>query len=208
MLSSKFATLCFGLLLMIAGPMCPAIVWAHPFHVCVGQMTWNAESKHWEVSLRLHPQDLERSMKAWRTSSLPPNSTPAEIEAALKGCSVEDREFEELVVTYLDSQFFLRRAPVAMQKDELEKVLNSTTREAKDFSKLKWVGREQEKGWLWIHLEMQPPEADLAVYRVWLCHQLFMEAVSRQENSVVVQPTKQIKYSLEYKKGNLLHPLR
>ncbi|MCE3017555.1 MAG: hypothetical protein LW870_16975 [Pirellula sp.] len=208
MLSSKFAVVCSGLFVMIAGFMCPPRVFAHPFHVCVGQMTWNAESKHWEVSLRLHPQDLERSMKAWRTSSLPPNSTPAEIEAALKGCSLEEREFEELVVSYLDSQFFLRRAPMAMQKDELEKVLNSTTREAKDFSKLKWVGREQEKGWLWIHLEMQPPEADLSVYRVWLCHQLFMEAVSRQENSVVVQPTKQIKYSLEYKKGNLLHPLR
>jgi hypothetical protein len=193
---------------VFAGLISPANVSAHPFHVCVGQMTWNAESKHWEVSLRLHPQDLERSMKAWRTSSLPPNSTPSEIEAALKGCSVEDREFEELVVNYLDSQFFLRRAPVAMQQDELEKVLNATKREAKDFSKLKWVGREQEKGWLWIHLEMQPPEADLAVYRVWLCHQLFMEAVSRQENSVVVQPSKQIKYSLEYKKGSLLHPLR
>ena len=208
MLSSKFAGFCFGLSFMLAGLLSSATVLAHPFHICVGQMTWNAEAKHWEVSLRLHPQDLERSMKAWRTSSLSPNSTPAEIEAALKGCSVEDREFEELVVTFLDSQFFLRRAPIAMQKEELEKVVNSTKREAKDFSKLKWVGREQEKGWLWIHLEMQPPEADLAVYRVWLCHQLFMEAVSRQENSVVVQPSKQIKYSLEYKKGNLLHPLR
>jgi hypothetical protein len=208
MLSSKFANLCFGVCLVFAGLWSSATILAHPFHVCVGQMTWNAEAKHWEVSLRLHPQDLERSMKAWRTSSLSPNSTPAEIEAALKGCSVEDREFEELVVNYLDSQFFLRRAPVAMQKEELEKVVNSTKREAKDFSKLKWVGREQEKGWLWIHLEMQPPEADLAVYRVWLCHQLFMEAVSRQENSVVVQPSKQIKYSLEYKKGTLLHPLR
>jgi hypothetical protein len=208
MLSSKFAGFCFGLSFMLAGLLSSAKVLAHPFHVCVGQMTWNAEAKHWEVSLRLHPQDLERSMKAWRTSSLSPNSTPAEIEAALKGCSVEDREFEELVVTFLDSQFFLRRAPIAMQKEELEKVVNSTKREAKDFSKLKWVGREQEKGWLWIHLEMQPPEADLAVYRVWLCHQLFMEAVSRQENSVVIQPSKQIKYSLEYKKGNLLHPLR
>lgn len=193
---------------MIAGLWSSATVMAHPFHVCVGQMTWNAEAKHWEVSLRLHPQDLERSMRAWRTSSLSPNSTPAEIEAALKGCSVEDREFEEIVVTYLDSQFFLRRAPLAMQKEELERVVNSTKREAKDFSKLKWVGREQEKGWLWIHLEMQPPEADLAFYRVWLCHQLFMEAVSRQENSVVVQRSKQIKYSLEYKKGTLLHPLR
>jgi hypothetical protein len=193
---------------MFAGLWSSATVVAHPFHVCVGQMTWNVEAKHWEVSLRLHPQDLERAMKAWRTSSLSPTSTPAEIEAALKGCSVEDREFEELVLTYLDSQFFLRRAPMAMQKDELEKVVNSTKREAKDFSKLKWVGREQEKGWLWIHLEMQPPEADPAVYRVWLCHQLFMEAVSRQENSVVVQSSKQIKYSLEFKKGNLLHPLR
>ena len=208
MRTSKFASLCCGVCFVMVGLMSPTNVSAHPFHVCVGQMTWNAEAKHWEVSLRLHPQDLERSMKVWRTSSLSPDSTPAEVEAAHKGCSVEDREFEELVVTYLDSQFFLRRAPVAMQQDELEKVLNATKREAKDFSKLKWVGREQEKGWLWIHLEMQPPEADLAVYRVWLCHQLFMEAVSRQENSVVVQPSKQIKYSLEYKKGSLLHPLR
>jgi len=85
MLTSKFASLCCGVCFVMVGLMSPTNVSAHPFHVCVGQMTWNAEAKHWEVSLRLHPQDLERSMKVRRTSSLSPDSTPGLLQVEMGG---------------------------------------------------------------------------------------------------------------------------
>jgi len=171
----------------------------HPFHVCIGQMQWSAEESHWEVSLRLHPQDLERAMSS----------------DAGHAISMEDEDFDEKATRYLSEQFFIWRRPLTEESATLTEVLSKGfAKEASvdgssnhDRSQLKWVGKESEKGWLWIHLEMIPP-ADQADTRSWLIHRIFLDTVERQENSVSIVPTRATRHSLQFKKGTPIQPMR
>src|SRR5262245_16128930 len=64
---------------------------AHPFHICVGQMQWNRETQRWEISIRLHPQDLETAMS----------------RRLGRAIGLDDAGFEERAVDYLQDHFFL-----------------------------------------------------------------------------------------------------
>lgn len=181
----------------------------HPFHVCIGQMEWN-DSDRWEVALRVHPQDLERELS----------------KVVGKSISIEDDSFPELVTDFLNGQFFIVRFPADLSRQELDERLSEMSKETQrkaDInakvdaaegttlqdpirSYLKWVGIESERGWIWIYLELFPPRSESATgSRDWLVHQLFLETVERQENSVVIYPqprtTSTKKYSLQFKKG-------
>lgn len=194
-----FSAWLIPLCLVIWGTTC-AFSFAHPFHLCVGQMKWNQNARAWEVSLRLHPQDLEAAM----SSDLFPDDPSKKVSA-------EDRNFPELVQKYLSQCFFIRRTPFTMSLEETVSVLtaerssDSTTNKASeitaDRSTLKWVGAEQEKGWLWIHLEMKPPEAKKGEHKLWLVHRVLLEHVVRQENTVSVDPAVSPKFALQFKKG-------
>lgn len=157
----------------------------HPFHVCVAQMEWNGDSKLWEVSLRLHPQDLEKAMT--RARGMP--------------TSLEDRDFPELAIPFLNEQFFL----VHVSQPKTRKELMESIERGESFprSQLSWVGMEQERGWLWIHLELQPP-ADTSKEPMagtqWLVHRIFLDQIDRQENSARIISGAN-RYSLQFKAG-------
>jgi hypothetical protein len=168
-------------------------------------MQWNAAEGFWEVSLRMQPQDLEKAM----------SSEFGEV------ISVEDRDFQERAVAYLNTQFLIWRRPesetLARVTDVLAEValprgLRTDESDAawpEDRSRLKWVGMEQEKGWIWLHFEMVPPK-DAGACSNWLVHRVFLETVERQENSVSILPTRATRYSLQFKKGTpaqLMRPM-
>ena len=135
------------------------------------------------------------------------------------------------VTNFLNDQFFVLRVPVDLAQQEVdqrisempketlhgadtaatgetvtEETSDKTSRKDPTRSSLKWIGMESERGWIWIYLEMYPPRLEAAKSsRDWLVHQLFLETVERQENSVVIYPqprtTSAKKYSLQFKKG-------
>ena len=173
-----------------------SLVHAHPFHLCVGQMKWNAESKLWEVSLRLHPQDLETAISKERYVDQPG-----------KKISVDDEDFPDIALEYLNRHFFLRSSPIAMNKNEFKAILRShSARKAgedlpKEQSSLKWVGKEAERGWLWIHLELTPPSIESERQKLWFVHRLLIDSVERQENTILIDPTSTKKFSLQFRSG-------
>ncbi|MBM3964500.1 MAG: hypothetical protein FJ308_05450 [Planctomycetes bacterium] len=181
----------------------------HPFHVCIGQMEWNG-SDRWEIALRVHPQDLEKELS----------------KVVGKSISIEDDTFPGLVTDFLNGQFFIVRFSIDLSHQEIDERISEISKEAHSEadtvtkadvaegktlqdptrSHLKWVGMESERGWIWIYLELFPPRSEsVTESRDWLVHQLFLETVERQENSVVVYPQPRTnsarKYSLQFKKG-------
>lgn len=169
-------------------------------------MAWNAQSNAWEVSLRLHPQDLERAMKQWRMSGVDKTLTDKELLALQKGCSVEDTEFEKVVVDFLQGEFFLIPMPKGAMAGQLRERLES--KESKgSASRIQWVGKETEKGWLWLHFELFPPKLDAESPEHWLVHKLLIDIIEKQENSLSVQRNAKEKSVLLFKKGETAHRL-
>lgn len=156
---------------------------AHPFHVCVGQMEWNVEKQHWEVSLRVHPQDLERAISQSRGDS----------------ASLEDPDFSEQATRFLNQQFAIVYASNSMSHSELIAAMDGD--EPPKRSELSWVGMEPERGWLWIHLEMTPPNNNSPDHPAWLVHRIFLDQIDRQENSVRIINGKN-RYSLQFRRGH------
>lgn len=160
---------------------------AHPFHVCIAQMEWNAESRFWEVSIRLHPQDLERAVSQSRG----------------KPTSIEDPDFSKHAIPFLNKQFAIVDAPRSMAIEVLLEKIDSD-QDVLARSELQWVGMEPERGWLWIHLEMIPANdsksSDPSEHSSWLVHRIFLDTIDRQENSVRVIRGKD-RYSLQFQRG-------
>jgi len=194
----------------IAGTIFLPTAAAHPFHLCVGQMKWNAQSDRWEVSLRLHPQDLELSM----------NLEAARMNPALdRKYGVEDKDFPENATLYINQHLFLRRSAAATTLAELTAILESEARSESKIasddktgserfrSEIKWVGMEQEKGWLWIHLEMQSVAWNSEEEKLWMINELLLDHVPRQENTMAVDPVTQPKFSLQFKKDQRIREL-
>ncbi len=166
-------------------------LYAHPFHLCVGQMKWNSESNRWEVSLRLHPQDLEKALSAERSKDKPNERV-----------SVDDDGFSDLATKYLGSRFFVRKTPLAMNAEEFKAILRSETKPDPELlSSIKWVGMEQERGWLWIHLELKQPSVQAEQHKLWFVHRILLDTVERQENTIAIDPTRTEKYSLQFRSG-------
>ena len=181
-----------------------SVSFSHPFHLCVGQMKWNESSKRWEVSLRLHPQDLELAMHLDHAKANP--SDP-------KKFSTEDTDFPEHAIEYINQHLFLRRSPTAMTQKELQAVLNAEASSASKSEETRslrsastWVGMEQERGWLWIHLELEQPQI-LANEKLWMNNSLLLDHVARQENTMSVDPGTQAKFSMQFKKDEFLREM-
>jgi hypothetical protein len=159
-------------------------------------MRWNSESKLWEVSLRLHPQDLETAISKERYVNQPG-----------KKISVDDEDFPDIAIEYLNRHFFLRSSPLAMNKDEFKEVLRSQAARKvgeelpKEYSSLKWVGKETERGWLWFHLELSQPTIEPEREKLWFVHRLLIDSVERQENTILIDPTFSKKFSLQFRSG-------
>ena len=178
---------------------------AHPFHLCVGQMKWSADARVWEVSLRLHPQDLEKAM-----------STELQNAQRTQRVSIDDDGFPDLATKYLSSHFYVRRSPLAMNNEEFSAILRSSNSIAwtasasdrksngdsdQDQSSLKWIGMEQERGWLWIHLELTQPNVQLERQKLWMVNRILLDSVERQENTLAIDPVSIRKFSLQFRSG-------
>jgi len=197
---------------------------AHPFHICVGQMRWNGEEKYWELSLRIHPQDLEQSMQRWRLSqSSNDQLTGQSVAALLAGCRIEDPDFESHAIEFLGQHFFLflpdpvdRRALGDKRggpRISLEDQSAIATQNAEARSRLVWVGKEYEKAWVWLHMELHPPQRSIQLQqpdrevRLHLCHKVLLGEISEQENSILVEPGDGQKFSLQFKGDDVAKPL-
>ncbi len=127
-----------------------------PFHICVGEMEWNQESKKWEVSLRLHPSDLQAAVSRVAGKRI-------EIDPAQKA--------PPELVHYIESHFYLstkKLEPNESREKLPELNVSNEVKNAKDpplwgkgniNSKVNWVGMEAERGWLWLYFELIPDEA-------------------------------------------------
>jgi hypothetical protein len=200
---------CF-LLAGITTPMSSAVAYVHPFHLCVGQMTWNSQTERWEVSLRLHPQDLELAMT--REVALANPSIGQKF-------SVEDQDFPVNATLYINQHLFLRRTTLATTLTELTANLQTEASEVTNSgaadksqpdtnrSQLKWIGMEQEKGWLWIHMEMESPVYNIEKEKLWMVNELLLDHVPRQENTMSVDPIHQSKFSMQFKKDQRIREL-
>lgn len=184
---------------------------SHPFHVCIGQMRHNAESGTWEVSLRMHPRDLELALSELHKESV----------------ARESENFSKVAVDFLQNQFFLIYLSDALSTKEiaeqisglepmrsLERKSNSSSdtdgnrrlpRESR--STLQWVGMESERGWLWIHMELVPPESAPSDGKLYLVHRIFLDRIEMQENSVAILHAPGSRGSLQFKKGESIKPL-
>ena len=185
---------------------------AHPFHLCVGQMKWSSENQVWEVSLRLHPQDLETAM----TADLLAANRSSKV-------SIDESNFAELALPYFEKCFFLRRTPSAMNRNELASILKqdaqeserkesehkvSEHKESADRSSLKWIGMEQERGWLWIHLEMSQPKLESGRQKLWISNALLLSTVNKQENTMSIQPDQRPKVSMQFRLGTEIQEMK
>lgn len=180
---------------------------AHPFHICVGQMRWNDEEKYWELSLRLHPQDLEQSLQRWllgQSRDGVQNGRP--IEALLAGCRVEDPDFETHAVDFLNQHFFLYHQE-ATKKSSSSQGSSEVFIETNPKSKLVWVGKEYEKAWVWLHMELHPPQQLASGSRLYLCHKVLLGEIPEQENSILVEQQGRQRFSLQFKGNELAKPL-
>lgn len=181
---------------------------AHPFHICVGQMRWNEEEKYWELSLRLHPQDLEQSMQRWRLSqSRDELQKGRPVEALLAGCRVEDPDFETYAIEFLNQHFFLSYQEEGKKLGHAQVSSAASSIEANSKSKLVWVGKEYEKAWVWLHMELHPPQQPALDSRLYLSHKVLLGEIPEQENSVLVEQHGRQRFSLQFKGNELIKPL-
>jgi hypothetical protein len=159
-------------------------------------MQHNPQTGQWEVSLRMHPRDLELALT----------------DLNRRNVSREDKDFAEVVVDYLSNQFFLMsHADSKDLKDIHEQIsklaptrsLEEKAIQADRRSKLEWVGMESERGWLWIHLELTPPDGLASQGPLVLVHRLFLDRIEAQENSVLILHTRTKRSSLQFKKGQV-----
>lgn len=143
---------------------------AHPFHISLAEMEWNPQAKHFEVSLKVHGLDIENAL-----------SRMTKRRVRLEVVEEADKLLAEYLTTHLylhhlsadaasaardgslavDAQKGLAEATgqaaetqaYVLPREALERNEDWATRR----STLKVVGREQEKSWLWIYVELKPP---------------------------------------------------
>lgn len=68
---------------------------AHPVHATLAEMEWNAIERHYEVSLQLQREDVDRALRARRTTAKREGTSETEILAKLVA--------ESLDVVFVDS---------------------------------------------------------------------------------------------------------
>ena len=151
----------------------------------------------------MHPQDLEKALAS-------------ELQKVKSGkrVSIEDDDFPEVVTKYLNANFYVHRSAATMKRDEFKAILDSLKEEswpkklatpgkAKDEnapkSTLVWIGKEQEFGWLWMHLELTAPKVESDNEKLWMVNRILFDSVERQENTVAVDSVSNKKFKLQFR---------
>lgn len=157
----------------------------HPYHTSSAELDWNAESKRWEVALRIHAGDLELALT----------------RQAGKKVDIESEKAQSLIIDYLAArlQFLPQSAAEKLKENHqlfISKPLASSTSDkpvvaastldasnagvstlntesnaasqaglpasksnAKPEPKVHWVGSELEGTWMWLYFEISPTES-------------------------------------------------
>ena len=169
---------------------------AHPFHICIGEMEWNAKNGTWEVSLRLHPADLQKAVS---------RQAGKQVNIAV------GTEEQPEVMAYLQSHFYLvGQDPVV--RDPADRTASEPAANGSaspdatadsEVSRLKWLGSEMEKGWIWLYVELTPPRSTppRSTPPLDLVHDLLVDEVDGQSNTMVFLHGEQRK-TLRFTKEN------
>ena len=149
----------------------PGKLLAHPFHISIGEMEWNATSQKWEVAVRVQSTDLQTAMRRF---------TKTEV-------NVDGENIPDELVVYLNEHFYLSNATPAESRKQEANASKSKSRslsERSNRSDLKWVGHEVERGWMWLYFELTPPKTSKELY---LTNALLLEVVEGQVNTMLVR---------------------
>ncbi|MFO0922017.1 MAG: DUF6702 family protein [Pirellulales bacterium] len=163
-----------------------AMASSHPFHLCVGEMEWNEVDKKWEIALRLHGSDLQTAVSRLAKKRV-------EVDA-------DKKEIPE-VTQYLKSHFLLVNRELKSEELEREWELGKGPKELSEAqqSQLEWVGMENDRGWLWVYLELKPPTDGKNFF---LVHRLLMNDVEDQTNTLLIRRGEQ-RQSLKFVRNKL-----
>ncbi len=152
---------------------------AHPFHISIAEMEYNAESKRIEVALKLHADDLERELERI-------NSVEVDLESS---------QLADLAAGFLDRHFYLialSSVPADSEQTQLDSGKPAV------LSKVHFVGSELEKTWIWLYFELEllgpivaEQDQDLA-----LVNSVLLGRVRDQINTVRVR-TGQMRHALK-----------
>ena len=148
--------------LLLAATLCVAgaanALWAHPFHVSLAEVEWNAQSGNLEVAVRVDPFDLERVLQQ-RVGR--PLRLEKETEAQL--------------------DVLLREWVADVFRVEGRVAAGGRRRVA---TKLEWVGHEQTPRFVWLYFELAFP-CDVQALEV--TQAMFLEEVPKQVNTVTLR---------------------
>lgn len=87
---------------ILVGAMAASPAFAHPFHLCSGEMEFNTKTGRWEVAIKLHPSDLETAIR----------------KKAKKKVDVTIKEGSPELLEYLTKHFALSIAEPAEKKEQ------------------------------------------------------------------------------------------
>ncbi|MEZ6137835.1 MAG: DUF6702 family protein [Pirellulaceae bacterium] len=126
-------------LALVAVCVLSSTVAAHPFHISTAEMEYNADSKRFEVSLKVHVTDIEQALAAQAKRSV-------DIE--------KDQQADKLLTSYIEQHFFVTSRSHARGLDA-----NAQKKPSDEIpkSKVRWVGKELESTWLWLYFELEVP---------------------------------------------------
>jgi hypothetical protein len=149
----------------------PGKLLAHPFHISIGEMEWNATSQKWEVAVRVQSTDLQTAVRRFTKTQV----------------DVDGENIPDELVVYLSEHFYLSTVtPAESRKQEANasKSKAPASSERSSQSDLKWVGHEVERGWMWLYFELTPPKSDKELH---LTNALLLEVVEGQTNTMLVR---------------------
>lgn len=192
-LSTKRLGAAIGWLALVLGPIGLAL--AHPFHTSTAEIEFNKQSKRAEVSLKLQVTDIEAALQARAGRRVTLDKT-ADIDLQIKA--------------FLEANFYLtttraleadKLVESSEKTDSLSKVGASDLNSAKATpskadskiwkSKIYFVGKEFEGGWLRIYFELEvdferESKAD-SVDELILVNRVLVDQNSGQSNSCLVR---------------------
>ncbi|MEM7560274.1 MAG: DUF6702 family protein [Planctomycetota bacterium] len=173
---ARFAAI-FVCLVGIAAAIQAASPTLHPFHISVAELEFNAKSKRVEVSLKLHSTDMDNALSA----------------DLGKRVDVEKDKVDKELTKYLEGHFYLLPESAAKAEEVTEKT---------PLSKVHFVGKELDKGWLWVYFEMELPKTDEPLA---LVNTVFLDRIKDQINTVSVRANAK-RESMKMTRKKLWHP--
>ena len=147
-----------GLLVMISSAIVSTSAYAHPFAVTVADVEYNAEERHFEVAIRLYPEQLEQALSKVA-------GQPVSLERTA--------DIDKQIAHYLSEHFAIRSSK-SVAKDVSPKASGTATT-------IRWVGKEVSVKDVWLYFTIQ---AEGSLEGLVLKNSIFTEINPEQLNTV------------------------